>query len=103
MNEETRENCTDLVHVLRARHALRAQILAHLSKNLIQTFCELTLNVLYGDLHISAEEKKILIKHKTLCEKLSKDRRSWRRKLALVNSTPAELLDTLAQILQKYV
>jgi hypothetical protein len=103
MNKETRENCVDLLHVLRARDGLRAHILSHLSKNLIKTFCELSLNVLYGDLLISEEEKKILIKHKALCEKLAKDVRSWKRKLALINSSPAQLLDVLAEILEKYV
>jgi hypothetical protein len=103
MNKETRENCTDLLYVLRARDGLRTHILSHLNKNLIQTFCELALNVLYGSLHISEGEKKILIKNKVLCEKLAKDIKSWRRKLALINSSPTQFLDVLADILEKYV
>lgn len=103
MNKETTENCTDLIYILQARSVLRAQFLANLSEKLVKTFCELALNVLFGSLTISDEEKKILTKHRSLCEKLSKDSESWRRKLSLINSSPPQLLDVLAQVLQKYV
>jgi hypothetical protein len=103
MNDLTRTHCEHLLYVLRAPPQLLQDILICPSFLLVTTVCELALNLLYGDLQLTDEDKDVLRRHKELLEQLADSGVEFRPKVILVRYVETELLGKFREILERYV
>lgn len=103
MNEQTRTHCQHLLYVLRAPPQLREDILVCPSFLLVTTFCELALNLLYGELHLTDEDKEVLRSHKELLERLVERSVKYETKVDLLRTAEPSLFNKLRDVLERYV
>jgi hypothetical protein len=101
MNDITRQRCEDLLYILNAPDHFRKRLFC--TKELVTTFAELVLNVLYGDIVISEEEKNLLVKSKSLCDKIATSKTGIDEKIKKINKLDDITLNTFAEILDRYV
>jgi len=103
MNNSTKRNCQDLIHVLRASPKLRMEILENCSKRIITTLVEVCLNITYGDITLTDSEKELIGKHRSACLLLTKNIKNLKRKRAVILNLDPLLLDLFADIMTRYV
>jgi hypothetical protein len=103
MNDIVEQNLAHLVYILRAPVKLRAEFLTTASERIVIIFCEFFLNVYFGHIEISEEEKLIFIRFKPFCIKLTKESGSIKLKRELICDLNSEVLNVSAQVISKYV
>jgi hypothetical protein len=103
MNERTSENCRHLIYVLDAPETLRRQLLEVCGDNLVHCFCEVILNIVYGELIYGVEERDILQLSKPLLLQISKESGTLKLKRRLINELEPHALDLIRSILSRYV
>jgi hypothetical protein len=101
MNDKVKQRCEHLLYVLKAPESIRKDLFC--SKELVTTFCELVLNVLYGEIETSSEEKEVLKKSKHLCELIATDKKGLQEKIGKIRKLDSEVLNIFTQILERYV
>ncbi len=70
-----------MLHVLKdCSPNTRKQILKKSNKELVQTICEVCLNVLHGNIKVSKQNKKFLQKHKKTIRELASSKHSIAKK-----------------------
>lgn len=103
MNESSRSACEQLLHALSSPPPLREDFFQAPTFKLVSAVCEFSLNVLYGELALTEDDKAVLKRHKTLLEKLADEKLKYNKKVQLLKLAEPELLDILRDILKRYV
>jgi len=103
MNVQTQNSLADLLCILRARHLFRLELFEKSSKRIITIFCELVLNIIYGEIDLTDGEKTILKNYKGACLLIIKKIKSFKTKIRVILSLQSQFLDLLATILTRYV
>jgi hypothetical protein len=103
MNNSTREVCGELLYALGAPHQLREDIFSSPSHRLLHAVCEFALNLLYGEIPLSEEDKLTLKRHKEHLEILADEDKKYTKKVSVLRKIEPELLNILREILQRHV
>jgi hypothetical protein len=101
MNDKLKQRCEHLLYVLRAPESIRRDLFC--TKELVTTFCELVLNVLYGEIETNSEEKQVLKKCKLTCEQIATRKKGFDEKIGKIKKLDDEALDIFCEILERYV
>lgn len=103
MNEKTIERCRNLLYILEAPENLRRDLLDNCSDKIVLIFCEVSLNLLFGDLQVGIEETDILKFSKPLLSKIAKEKGTVKGKRKLINELEPHAIDLIRSILMRYV
>jgi hypothetical protein len=103
MNDVIKQSLSHLLYILQAPPKLRSEILSSASERIILIFCDFFLNVYFGAIALSEDEKLIFIRYKPFCIKLTKESGSIKIKRELICDLNAEVLNVSALIINKYV
>jgi hypothetical protein len=101
MNEEARARTEDLLYVLNAPAHLRKRLIC--TKELAGTFAEVILNILYGEIRLSEENKKTFTKSKRACEKIATEKKGVDQKISVIRQLDDEVLDAVVDVLEEHV
>lgn len=102
MDENSANECRQLVYVLSAPPELRDQILANPPFSIVTAACEVALNLLHGSLELSEDDISLLKKYKRECETLAGAKKSFKSKLEVLALCDPEFLKKISEIISRY-
>jgi hypothetical protein len=85
--------------LFKAKPKYRKILLENADKNLVKGLCECVLNILLGNIHISAEQKKKFSKHKSYLRELVKKGGDWKKKRKVLQKGGNFLIPLLIPII----
>lgn len=103
MNDATRTACQHLLAALSSPASVREEIFQAPSFKLVCITCEFSLNLLYGDLNLTEEDKTALKRYKPILEQLADEKLKFNKKVKVLQTIETEFLNILRDILKRHV
>jgi hypothetical protein len=95
----TEQQVSILKVLFKANPQLRNVLLKHADKSLVCTLCECVYNILLGNVQLTKQDTKRLVKNKTLLKKVIKKTKNWKNKRKVIQKGGNILIGLLAPLL----
>jgi hypothetical protein len=95
----TEQQLSILKVLFKADPSIRKALLKHADKKLVCTLCECVYNILLGNVKLSTQDQKRLVKNKSLLKRVVKKTKNWKNKRKVIQKGGNILISLLTPLL----